>query len=256
MPTTAWNPELYKEKHHFVYQYGESLVDLLSPQPGEHVLDLGCGTGELTYQISEAGASVTGIDNAEDLLTEARRKFPDLNFRHQNATDLEDTEQYDAVFSNAALHWILDQQKVTQRMFNALKPGGRLVVELGGQGNVQRIREALSEVLLLHHYTQLAQTSVWYFPSVGQYTTLLEQYGLQVQQAQHYARPTPLTDAENGIKDWLSMFANSYQHAVEAVEWEKIINEVQEVLRPDLYRDGCWHADYYRLRVTALKPTP
>ena len=255
MPTT-WNPELYTQKHNFVYQYGEGLVELLNPQPGECILDLGCGTGELTYRISETGAEVVGIDSAAELIATARRQFPQLSFYHQNATKLTDTDRYDAVFSNAVLHWIQDQGAVTQRMFQALKPGGRLVVEFGGEGNVQQIREALEKTLRRYGYENAANTTLWYFPSVGQYATLLEQYGFRVQLAHHYARPTILTDANNGIKDWLAMFANSYLETVSPDEQEMLLDDVQDSLRPALYRDQHWYADYRRLRITAIKPIP
>ena len=139
MSATTWNPQLYTQKHHFVYQYGEALVKLLNPQPGERILDVGCGTGELTNQISQSGAEVVGIDSSKELIVAAQQQFPGLTFLHRDATQLLDTEQYDALFSNAVLHWIKDQDTVTPRMFRALKPGGRLVAEFGGQGNVQTI---------------------------------------------------------------------------------------------------------------------
>ncbi|MGB3777746.1 MAG: methyltransferase domain-containing protein [Tunicatimonas sp.] len=251
--TTAWNPDLYTQKHNFVYQYGEDLVALLAPQPGECILDLGCGTGELTNQISEAGARVVGIDSSEELILAARKHFPQLSFHQRDATRLTDSEQYDAVFSNAVLHWISNQDAVSQGMFRALKPGGRLVIEFGGEGNVQQIREALKKTLQQHGYQKDASINLWYFPSIGQYTTLLEQHGFRVQSAHHYARPTRLADAETGIKDWLGMFANSYLEAVPPDVRPLILNEVQNALQPALYSDGHWYADYQRLRVTATK---
>lgn len=251
---TVWNPELYTQRHSFVYQYGEGLVDLLTPKPGERILDLGCGTGELTNQISEAGANVVGIDSSEELIATAQQQFPLLTFHQQDATQLTEVEQYDAVFSNAVLHWIFDQNAVTQSMFRALIPSGRLVVEFGGEGNVQQIRSALKKTLRRHGYQEAADVTLWYFPSVGQYTTLLEQHGFRVQLAHHYARPTLLTDAKNGIKDWLMMFANSYLEAIPTDEQVLMLKEIQESLRPTLYRDHHWYADYQRLRVTAIKP--
>ena len=251
---TTWNPTLYTQKHNFVYQYGEGLVELLAPQPSERILDLGCGTGELTNQISEAGATVLGIDSAEELILAARKQFPQLSFHQQDAAQLTEVEQYDAVFSNAVLHWISDQDAVTRGVFRALKPGGRLVVEFGGEGNVQQIREALKKILQQHGYQKAASINLWYFPSVGQYTTLLEQHGFRVQSAHHYARPTQLADAKTGIKDWLAMFANSYLEAVPSDVRPLILDEVQNALQPALYRDGHWYADYQRLRLTAIKP--
>ncbi len=251
---TVWNPKLYTQKHNFVYQYGEGLVELLAPQPGECILDVGCGTGELTNQISEAGANVVGIDSSEELILAACERFPHLSFHQLDATQLADHEQYDAVFSNAVLHWICDQDVVSSGMFQTLKPGGRLVVELGGEGNVQQIREALKKTLQRHGYLKAADTNPWYFPSVGQYTTLLEQHGFRVQAAHHYARPTQLADAKHGIKDWLAMFANSYLKEISSDQQMRILDEVQKSLRPTLYRDNHWYADYQRLRVTAIKP--
>lgn len=247
-------PQLYTQKHHFVYQYGAALVELLDPQPGELILDLGCGTGELTNQISQSGAEVLGIDSSEALVVRAQHQFPGLTFYRQDATQLPDIERYDAVFSNAVLHWIEDQPTISAAMCRALKPGGRLVVEFGGKGNVQLIRDALRGVLQQQSYEQAACAELWYFPSVGEYTTLLERHGFEVQWAQHYARPTVLADARNGIKDWLRMFANSYLVTVPPEAQETVLNETQDRLRSQLYYDHQWHADYRRLRVVATKP--
>lgn len=252
--TTAWNPQLYTQKHHFVYQYGATLVELLDPQPGERILDLGCGTGELTHQISESGASVVGIDSSTELIATAQQRFSHLKFYQQDATQLSGIERYDAVFSNAVLHWIKDQDAVTAAAHHTLKPGGRLVVEFGGKGNVQLIRNALRGVLQQQGYEQAARAELWYFPSVGEYTTLLERHSFEVQWAQHYARPTVLVDTQSGIKDWLRMFANSYLATVPPEAQETVLNETQDRLRSQLYYDHQWHADYRRLRVAATKP--
>ena len=254
MATTVWNPGLYTQNHNFVFQYGAALVEVLAPQTGERILDVGCGTGELTYQISEAGAKVIGIDSSEALITTARRQFPHLTFHHQDATQLSDVQLYDAVFSNAVLHWILDQPTVTEKMYQALRPGGRLVVELGGEGNVRQITDALKTTLLHHGYDRQANIDLWYFPSVGQYTSLLERQGFRVQGAWHFARPTRLADTDRGIRDWLAMFAGAYLEAIPSEEQELIMKETQERLRPKLYRDQHWYADYQRLRVTATRP--
>ncbi len=248
MPKTVWSPELYNQKHDFVYEYGEALVEVLAPQPHETILDLGCGTGELTHQISLSGAEVAGIDSAKELVEKARQQYPQLTFRQQDATQLSDIEQYDAIFSNAVLHWVVDQEQLTVAMFRALKPGGRLVVEFGGKGNVQQIVSALQEALRQHGYPQPANQSLWYFPTIGQHTGLLERHGFWVQWAQHYERPTRLTDTENGIKDWLRMFANSYLNDVDSRAQEVILEDVQRAVHPSLHHDGQWYADYQRLR--------
>ena len=254
MSVTSWSPTLYNQKHSFVYHYGESLLKELNPQPNEQILDLGCGTGELTQQISASGACAIGIDSSAELIATAEQRFPNVEFRRQDATQLSDIERYDALFSNAVLHWIKDQDTLTRTMFQVLKPGGRLVAEFGGQGNVQTIVSALRETLQQHGYDQQAATELWYFPSVGQYASLLEKYGFQVQQIQCYARLTELADAENGIKDWLRMFANRYLEDTSPDKQEAILHEVQETVRPQLFRDGHWYADYQRLRAVATKP--
>lgn len=142
-----WNSELYSHKHAFVYQYGEGLVDLLNPQPGERILDLGCGSGELTQRIAERGASVIGIDASATMLETAKNQFPALELYPMDATQFEFAEPFDAIFSNAVLHWVTDYEAAVGRMAAALKPGGRLVVEFGGKGNVATIIQAVAKQL-------------------------------------------------------------------------------------------------------------
>jgi trans-aconitate methyltransferase len=254
MSATSWNPALYNQKHLYVYRYGEDLVKWLNPQSKERILDLGCGTGELTQQISESGAAVIGIDRSVELIATAQQRFPNLEFRQQDATQLSDPEQYDAVFSNAVLHWISDQAAVTQAIFQALRPGGRLVAEFGGQGNIQKIVTALRETLRQYGYEQQAAAQPWYFPSVGQHASRLEEYGFQVQWMRHYSRPTELNDTANGIVDWLRMFAGSFLAGIDTDQQNAILVEVQEKLRTKLYRQGKWYADYQRLRFRAVRP--
>ncbi|MGB3850522.1 MAG: methyltransferase domain-containing protein [Tunicatimonas sp.] len=254
MNATCWNPTLYNQKHSFVYQYGESLVDELNPQPNEHILDLGCGTGELTQRISTFGACATGIDSSAALIATAQQRFPSIEFRQQDAAQLSDTECYDAIFSNAVLHWVEDQAALTRGLFQALRPGGRLVAEFGGQGNVQKIVNPLRETLHQHGYETQAAAQPWYFPSVGQYASLLESHGFEVQWMHHYDRPTELNDTTDGIVDWLRMFAGSFLARIATDKQNIILEEVQEKLRTVLYREGKWYADYQRLRVRAVRP--
>ena len=230
------------------------MVKELNPQPNEQILDLGCGTGELTQQISASGACAIGIDSSAELIATAQQRFPNVKFRRQDATQLSDIEQYDALFSNAVLHWIKDQDTLTRTMFHVLKPGGRLVAEFGGQGNVQTIVNALREKLWQYGYEQQAAVEPWYFPSVGQYASLLETHGFRVQWMHHYVRPTELNDTADGIVDWLRMFAGSFLAGIATDQQDVILVEVQEKLRTELYRQGKWYADYHRLRFRAVKP--
>ena len=254
MSVTSWSPTLYNQKHSFVYHYGESLVKELNSQPNEQILDLGCGTGELTQQISKSEATVVGTDSSAELIATAQQQFPNVKFRRQDATQLSDIEQYDAIFSNAVLHWIKDQSAVTRGMFQVLRPGGRLVAEFGGQGNVQTIVNALRETLWQYGYEQTGILSnrgkVPRFDS----GLLLETHGFQVQWMHHYDRPTELADTEDGIVDWLRMFAGSFLLGTATDKQNAILDEVQEKLRTELYREGKWYADYQRLCFQAIKP--
>ncbi|MFP4091306.1 MAG: class I SAM-dependent methyltransferase [Cyclobacteriaceae bacterium] len=255
MDTTQdfWNPHLYQDKHAFVYGYGEALIELLNPQPHERILDLGCGAGQLSAEIARRGAKVTGLDASAEMIADAQRNFPELKFIVADAADFHFEQPFDAIFSNASLHWVLRYRQAIGCMYNALKAGGRLVLEMGGAGNIQRIEDQLRHSLEAHGFMWEASMPCWFFPTIGQYTSALEAGGFLVKMAQHYDRPTELADESTGIKDWLRMFARSFFEAVPEKEQQSIMEEVQEQLRPHLFRDGKWYADYKRLRVVAVK---
>lgn len=162
MSKTPWDAHLYQDKHAFVWKMGVPLLELLNPQAGERILDVGCGTGQLTAQIAQTGASVVGLDLDEAMLLQARSNYPHLEFVQGNAASFRFAEPFDAVFSNAALHWVLDAEGAVRSMAAALKPGGRLVAELGGQGNVQHILEAASFALVALGYGNRFR-NLWYF---------------------------------------------------------------------------------------------
>ena len=249
-----WNADLYQQKHAFVFQFGTDLLRLLNPQPGERILDVGCGTGELTARIAESGADVVGLDASESMIFRARQSFPQLNFQVGDARTFVSHPPFDAVFSNATLHWIAetDQPAVLAQLFQALKPGGRFIGELGGQGNVARILEALSQALAELGIHQEANLN--YFPSPGQYTRLLETAGFTVRMTQFFDRDTPLTDPVAGLTDWLTMFRGQVLDVLSDSDRQTVLSSVNEALRPTLFRDGCWYADYIRLRFMAIKP--
>lgn len=250
---SKWDADLYNQKHAFVFDYGESLIDLLDPQVGERILDVGCGAGQLTAKIGEKAGSVTGIDNSPEMVASARAQFPAIDFRVGDAADFQVERAYDAIFSNAALHWVLAYQKAIACMYQSLRQGGRLVVELGGKGNIQSIERQLKESLQKRGYATQAALTLWYFPSLSAYTTTLESAGFEVSFAQLYDRPTELADEQTGIKDWLKMFGSRFFASVSAADVEAIQEEVQEKLKPTLFREGTWYADYRRLRVVAWK---
>lgn len=247
-----WNTNLYDQQHDFVSKYGEGVVDLLDPKEGETILDLGCGTGDLTALIQQRGATVIGLDHSAEMLEAARAKYPALQFDRQSADDFRYPQPFDAVFSNATLHWVTRAEKAVQCVAQALKPGGRFVAEFGGKGNVAFLIEGLTNVLKKNGYTTAADQQVWYFPSLSTYTTLLEQNGFRVVLASHLDRPT-LLKSEKGIRNWLEQFGQPYLQAVRPGEVEALLAEVEAEVKPTNFREGGWYADYVRLRVMAMK---
>lgn len=249
-----WNSNLYDKKHDFVFKYGEDLIDLLAPKAKERILDLGCGTGYLTNMIAEAGAEVTGIDNSAEMINKAVSEYPNLDFKVLSATDFYFVNSFNAIFSNAVLHWVAEKEKAVECMYKNLKSTGRIVVEFGGKDNVKNIIVALRQVLLNHQYKEKADLQMWYFPSVAEYTTILEQQGFTVNYAAYFERETELKDNANGIKDWIKMFGSAFLNGIDESEVETILDEVQEILKHTNYYNNKWYADYKRLRIVATKP--
>ncbi|WP_035567562.1 class I SAM-dependent methyltransferase [Hymenobacter sp. IS2118] len=247
-----WNADFYTQKHAFVFEYGAGLVEVLAPQPGELILDLGCGSGELTAEIARRGAAVVGLDASSDMLARARQQFPDLDFRLGDAASFELPERFDAVFSNATLHWVTAADAAIRQLHRHLRPGGRLVAELGGQGNVGQIVAAVLGQLHRRGYAQAA-AHWWYFPSVGEYAARLERAGFRVRLAQHFDRETALTDPETGLTDWIEQFGQQFFVGVGASDRAAVLAAVNDELRPVLFRAGQWMADYKRLRIVAEK---
>ncbi|GAA0542077.1 methyltransferase domain-containing protein [Chitinophaga japonensis] len=246
----SWNADLYRDKHAFVFQYGNSLIEWLQPQAGEKILDLGCGTGELTARLAATGAQVTGLDSSASMIAGAQQRFPQAEFVVANAASFSLPEQFDAIFSNAALHWMLDKEAVAARMYQHLRPGGRLVLEMGAQGNVSSLLQALEKAMQQHGRQY---RPFWYFPSVGEYTSILEKYGFRIQQAHCFDRATELADPDNAIIEWFEMFGDHFFENVPAAERRAILQQAQEILRPTHFRNGKWYADYVRLRIAAVK---
>jgi len=246
----GWNARLYDDKHSFVWKYGESLLALLDPQRGERIVDLGCGTGHLTARIAAAGADVVGLDSSAEMIDEARRLYPDIRFEVADARTFGADEPCDAVFSNAVLHWVKEPQAVAERVAAALKPGGRFVAELGGRGNTRRITAALGRQV--QAFGVEGFEFPWYYPSVGEYSRILEKRGLEVTFATLFDRPTPL-EGEHGLRKWLEMFAGSLLVRLAPEARDAFLAAVEDDLRPALYRDNTWLADYRRLRIVAVR---
>lgn len=248
-----WNAELYDDKHAFVFQYGESVLELLDIKPSERILDLGCGTGHLTQEIKNHGAEVVGIDASAEMIGQASRKYPDISFAVADATDFHFDEKFDAVFSNATLHWIHKADEAIGHIYDSLKTDGRFVAEMGGKDNMKQMIAATQQVLEKHGYHKLAERKAWYFPSLGEYTSKLEKAGFRVTFAIHFDRPTLLQDSRAGVTKWLNMFGDTFFEGIEETEKQQILTEITDILEPHYNHDGQWYADYVRLRFVAIK---
>mgnify|MGYP000026500768 CR=1 FL=1 len=250
---TKWNTQLYQDKHSFVYDYGEDLIKLLEAKPDDRILDLGCGSGQLTFKISELAKEVIGLDQSPEMISEARNKFSHIDFQVGDATNFTFYKKFDCIFSNAALHWVKNYKGAIKCMYENLKPNGKVVLEFGGKGNVQTIVGQLRNSLAKRGYTTQSKLEIWYFPSIGEYSTELENHGFRVLLAQHFDRLTELADEKSGIKDWISMFAESFFHGVSVEDKEEIKAEVQESVKDKCLINGKWFADYKRIRIVAVK---
>ena len=247
-----WNANLYDSNHKFVSQLATNLVELLSPKAGERILDVGCGTGHLTQDIASYGSEVVGIDSAETMILRSHQNYPNLQFVVVDAAELEFTEEFDAVFSNAVLHWIMPPEKVIAGIWKALKPSGRFVAEFGGKGNINLIQTALNRAIYQESSAFAEAINPNYFPSIAEYGSLLEKQGFDLTFATLVNRPTPL-EGEEGIINWLKMFRNSALAAFSEDTQARILANVEAQLRPTLYKNGTWFADYRRLRIVAVK---
>lgn len=250
-PASRWKPADYARNAGFVPALGAPVLGLLDPQPGEHILDLGCGDGVLTEKIVAAGASVVGVDASETMVDAAIARG--LDARLADGEKLPFNAAFDAAFSNAALHWMLDAAAVARGVFAALKPGARFVGEMGGAGNIAILRAGLREELTLRGYPVPEHDPQWY-PSPDEFVAIYGAAGFVDIEARLIPRPTELPE---GIVGWLKTFrAGFMDHArVPDAEQEQVARAVEARLEPRLRQpDGRWLADYVRLRFTMRKP--
>ena len=231
-----WDSSAYDGSYSFVYEYGSDVVDLLDPRPDERILDLGCGTGHLTDRIADAAAEVVGIDQSAEMIEQARAAYPTREFRRGDAREFTVSQPFDAVFSNVVLHWIDDQDAVLNRVADALRPRGRFVAELGGQGNVATIVDAVCEELTACGYEP--PSDPWYFPTVGEHATRLEAHGFEVRYATLFDRPTELDDGDAGLAAWLGMFGDRLLGSVPEDRQSAVVAGVEDRLRDDPHNDG------------------
>ncbi len=247
-----WNPILYDTNHAFVSNYGHHLIELLAPKPNEKILDLGCGTGDLTNTLYKKKASVVGIDNSANMIMQAKGKYPHINFSVKDAINLGYDSEFDAVFSNATLHWIKEPKQALRSIYKSLKYNGRFIAEFGGKGNVQTIvNEIIAQFTAMGLNDKLEQFP-WYFPSIGEYSALMENVGFKVTFAQHFDRPTIL-EGDNGLGNWIEMFCINMFKDIDKNRKIELITKVEGNLKETLFKEGHWIADYKRIRFIGIK---
>jgi trans-aconitate methyltransferase len=250
-PSSRWDAASYATNAAFVPALGAPVVALLAPQPGERILDLGCGDGVLTEALVAAGAEVVGIDAGENMVAAAKARGLDARLGDGQALGFAD--EFDAVFSNAALHWMLDRDAVAAGVFRALRPGGRFVGEMGGEGNVATLRAGIRAELSARGYPVPAEDPQWY-PSIAAFTEVYRKAGFSDIDTWLIPRPTVLP---NGVAGWLTTFRAGFmdQASVPDADQPAVAQAVEERLAPSLRQpDGSWIADYVRLRLTMRKP--
>jgi SAM-dependent methyltransferase len=246
-----WSAARYRRAAQFVPALGVAVLEWLAPQPGERILDLGCGDGALTEKIAAAGARVVAVDAAPEMVAAARGRG--LDAREAAGQGLPFDREFDAVFSNAALHWMRPPEAVLAGVHRALKPGGRFVAEMGGHNNTAAIMVALHAVVG-RRGLDAQRLSPWYFPSAAAWQGKLEAAGFAVGEIRIVPRPTPLGA---GLEAWLDTFAEDFLGAVPAADRAAVRAEIVELLRPILVDEaGMWIADYVRLRFRATRPDP
>jgi len=248
--TQTWDPENYARNARFVSDLGMPVVELLAPKSGERILDLGCGDGALTAKLVAMGCEVVGVDSSPEQIEAARALG--LDARVADCQTLEFQSEFDACFSNAALHWMRQPDNVIAGASRALKPGGRFVGEFGGFGCVEKIRSALIAALNRRGIDGVA-ADPWYFPRAEEYRARLESRGFTIISIALFPRPTPLP---GDITCWLTTFTQSFLATLPPDARPSYIDEVREALRPQLSdSQGFWNADYVRLRFFAAKPS-
>lgn len=244
-----WDPEAYARTGAFVHGMAGGVVEWLNAQPAERILDLGCGDGQLTLRLAATGASVTGVDASPDMVLAARSRG--VTAHNAPAESLPyDSAAFNAVFSNAALHWVRDHDAMMAEVHRVLKPGGRFVAEMGGHGNIAAIRVALAAALARHGYAG-REDDVNYYPTPAAYTDRLERHGFTVERIALIPRPTPLP---GGMDEWLGTFRRGVLESLPASAREAVLRDAVELLALALRDEqGNWTADYVRLRFIAIR---
>ena len=244
----TWDPDAYAQNAGFVHGHAGGVVEWLAPQAGERILDLGCGDGQLTERLAHSGAIITGVDADPRMVKAAKSRG--IGAHHAMAERLPlDDASFDAVFSNAALHWVRDQDAMMAEVRRVLRRGGRFVAEMGGHGNIAAIRVGLMAVLARYGHAD-AENGVNYYATPEAYSARLERHGFNVKRISLIPRPTPLP--ESGMEGWLRTFRSGVIEGLPAELRDEVVRETAELLAPALRDEtGAWIADYVRLRFIA-----
>ena len=245
-----WNSEEYAKGFSFVHEYGKDVLDLVDEGSGVAV-DLGCGTGALSGELAKKGYDVIGVDASEEMLDKARKEFPEIKFVLSDALTFSLEEKASVIFSNAVFHWIdrEKQDELAANIYEQLLPGGVLVTEFGGKGCAESVHSALEACFAKRG---LVYPRTFYFPTIGEYAQVLERNGFIIRYAIFFDRPTEQKSG-HGVKDWCRMFVKKPFEDMDESMKEEILEEVEQSLRSQLYKNGKWFVDYVRIRVKAVK---
>ncbi|WP_457564189.1 class I SAM-dependent methyltransferase [Caminibacter sp.] len=242
---TDWNVDLYKKHANFVSNLAIDVVELLNPKKNEKILDVGCGDGTLGELIEKKGAKVIGIDKSKNMIKKAKEKIEAYNI---DVIEMNYKNEFDAVFSNAVLHWINDQKKALANIYKALKNNGRFVCEFGGKGNIDSLLNAIENVFIKYKFGKFKNP--WYFPDVKSYKNILESEGFSVEYIELIPRPTKIND----IKKWIDIFCKDFTENLTKEQKNVFKNEVEKILRDKIYtKTNEWIVDYVRIRFKAIK---
>lgn len=246
---TLLDPDVVAMRQRFVTEFGMPVLELMNPQPGERILDVGCGFGSICEKLTERGCTAVGIDISSTMVKAATQLGVDA--RVMNAENLTFNEEFDGVYSNSALHWMRHLNRVADGVMRALKPGGRFVGELGGKGSISSIIAAIREVMDTHGI-EMESVQSWYFPSLSEFSAVLEKAGFTIQSMEQIDRPTILP---GDIRDWIKMFGRHYLDSWDSSERDKFLDAVKVIGEKTMVNEkGEWVADYRRMRFVAVKP--
>ena len=243
-----WNAKLYDSKHDFVSEYGKGLLEFVPKNKNQSILDLGCGTGTLTSQLSDFADTVVGADNSASMIAKAKEQYAEMEFVVCDALALPFEEQFDVVFSNAVFHWIADHDALLKQVHKALKPIGSLVCEFGANGNIATIENAFRNACQDFEYEY---TPKFNFPTVDAFSDLLKKNNFMIDEIYDYNRPTPLKDNERGLVNWMKQFFASDLELMSEKVRNEIMKKVEDLTKESLWNGNEWVADYRRLRVIA-----